>query len=98
MDELDRILLNEPPLEPHARFRSRVMRQVRADRQQSLGLEFPWMRLIMGGIACVSAILLGVLLSSNPVILAAAPPAAMWTLLMVIMMVLFVRLMLDWAG
>lgn len=51
MDEIDRILSNEPVVRPSAGFQDRVMRAVREEAAAPEPIEFPWRRFLPGAIA-----------------------------------------------
>lgn len=51
MDEIDRILSNEPPLRPSAGFRDRVMNAVREQAATPEPIAFPWRRFLPGALA-----------------------------------------------
>lgn len=76
MDELDRILTDDPEIQPTIGFSTRVMRAVREEAEGMAPIPFPWARFLPG--LCVSLVLLLVALigwfseaASSPASLAA---------------------------
>ena len=56
MDELDRILTDDPEIQPTIGFSTRVMRAVREEAESMAPIAFPWARFLPG--LCVSLVLL----------------------------------------
>jgi hypothetical protein len=52
MDDLDRILSSEDALEPSSGFTAAVMDAVRDAAEEPPPLTFPWLRFVIGVIAC----------------------------------------------
>ncbi len=56
MDDLDRILTNEPVVRPTDEFTARVMERVREEAEMPPPIEFPWARFLPGFFTCLGLI------------------------------------------
>lgn len=61
-DDIDRILADEPPLQPSSGFAAEVMEAVRRESEGPEPLAFPWGRVAPGLIICGVACALGIAL------------------------------------
>ncbi len=71
LDELERILTNEPRHEPMIGFSTRVLRRVREEAATPAPIRFPWARLLLGLVP-------NLLLLLAAVVWVARQPASAW--------------------
>jgi hypothetical protein len=72
VDELDRILGSEEPLEPSSGLSASVMDAVREEARTPEPLPFPWRRAIPGIVACLALLAVGIAVAA----LTDPPPGA----------------------
>jgi hypothetical protein len=58
VSDLDRILADDPVIEPSANFAARVMARVREEATAPPPIEFPWRRFLPGAITGAAAVLI----------------------------------------
>jgi hypothetical protein len=66
VNEIERALGDDPPIEPSSDFCARVMVAVSQEVREHEALAFPWSRLIPGLVACALVVLVGLFVDSAP--------------------------------
>lgn len=92
MDEIDQILLSDPPLEPTPRLARDVMRAVRGSER---GITFPWRYACGGIIALVAIVVFAFASPQGRVVQMLAHLLVLWSALVAASCVLFLRVVLD---
>jgi hypothetical protein len=60
-EQIDRLLANEPPIEPSRGFTDSVMRAVYSQADQNSSIPFPWRRLGIALGVCLLVVVVGVM-------------------------------------